>query len=149
MENLLHAFGIDIKLIVIQMVNFVVLAGALTYLLYKPVLKVLSEREEKIKQGLEDAEAARKARENAEEERKEIVAAAHKEAEAVAKRASDHAKEISDNIVRYAEEKAASTIEAAREKTAAMQEAARKESEAEIAKMAVLAAEKLLKQKVN
>lgn len=147
MDSLISAFGIDIKLIIVQVINFVVLAAALTYLLYKPVLKILSEREEKIKQGVADAEAAGQAKENAEAERKEIVGAAHQEAEAVGKRAGEHAKEIGDNIVRYAEEKAAASIEAAREKGEALKEQARKESEAEIARIAVLAAEKLLKEK--
>lgn len=147
MEQLIHAFGIDLKLIIVQIINFVVLVGLLTYLLYKPILRILSEREEKISQGLQDAEAAKKAKENAEEERKEVLASAHIEAEAVAKRASDHAKEIGDNIVKYAEEKAASSIESAREKGEALKEQARRESEAEIAKLAVLATEKMLKER--
>ena len=147
MDSLISAFGIDLKLIIIQVINFVVLAAALSYLLYKPVLKLLNEREEKIKQGMADAEAAGKAKENAEAERKEIVGAAHQEAEAVGKRASEHAKEIGDNIVRYAEEKAAASIEAAREKGEALKQQAQKDSEAEIAKLAVLAAERILKEK--
>lgn len=147
MDSLIHAFGIDPKLIIVQVINFVVLAGALSYFLYKPVLKLLNEREEKIKQGMADAEAAGKAKENAEAERKEVVAEARVEAEAVAKRASDHAKEIGENIVKYAEEKAAASIESAREKGEALKAEARRESEAEIAKLAVLATEKLLKEK--
>ena len=35
--------------------------AALTYLLYKPVLKLLKEREEKIAKGVKDAEEAEKA----------------------------------------------------------------------------------------
>jgi F0F1-type ATP synthase membrane subunit b/b' len=56
MEEIIHAFGIDQRLIIIQIVNFAILAGALGYFLYTPVLRLLREREEKIAQGLKDAE---------------------------------------------------------------------------------------------
>lgn len=145
MEQLFHAFGVDAKLIIIQIINFVALASILSYLLYKPVLKILSERENTIKQGLIDAESAAKAKENAEEEKREIVSAAHKEAGEVANRASSHAKENAAEIISEAEIKAAKTISVANEKAEVLKQQAIKESEAEVAKMAVLATEKLLK----
>lgn len=145
MESLIHAFGIDIKLITIQIINFVVLAGALSYLLYKPILGILREREEKIKQGVADADAAKNARATADAERKEIVQAAHGEAEAVAKRAEVHAQERASEVLTEAEKEVTQKLRAAEEKVEAMREAARKESEAEIAKLAVLATEKMLR----
>ena len=83
MESLIQAFGIDLRLIVIQIINFAVLAAALSYFLYKPVLKLLKDREDKITQGMSDAEQAAKAREMAEEDRKVVLKEAHKEAEEV------------------------------------------------------------------
>lgn len=148
MESLIHAFGIDAKLITIQIINFVVLAGALTYLLYKPILRILSEREEKIKQGMADAEAAKNAKMAADDDRKAIVESAHKEAEAVSKRAEEHAEEKAGQVMATAEKEAAQTLKVATEKAVALQEVARKESEAEIAKLAVLATEKLLKKEL-
>ena len=62
MEEILHAFGIDWRLILIQVVNFGILAGALWYFLYTPVLKILNDREEKIRKGIEYAEAAQETR---------------------------------------------------------------------------------------
>ena len=58
MEEIIHAFGIDWRLIVIQMFNFAVLAGALWYFLYTPVLTILSDREAKLKKGVEDVPQA-------------------------------------------------------------------------------------------
>lgn len=146
MESLIDVFGIDVRLITIQVINFVVLATVLSYLLYKPVLKVLSDREAKIKQGLSDAEAAAKARENAEEERKDIVQVAHKEAEDVGKRAEAHAKDRAAEIKEAAEASAADRLRQAEERALALSEEAKRQSEAEIAKLAVLAAEKILKE---
>ena len=60
MEQLFEAFGIDWKLLLAQAVNFGVLFVALTYFLYKPVLKTLDERKQKVAKGVTDAEAAEK-----------------------------------------------------------------------------------------
>ncbi len=147
MESLIHAFGIDVKLIVVQIINFTVLAGILTYLLYKPVLKMLADREAKIKQGLEDAKQAGEAREKAEDERKEIVGEAHKEAEAVVLRSSESAKEKAEEIMFDANTRAEGVVKTAMEQGETIRTEALKKSEAEIAKMAVLAAEAVLKER--
>lgn len=146
MDQLIHAFGIDARLIVVQIINFTLLAGLLTYLLYKPVLKVLADREEKIAQGIKDAEASAEALAHAEEEKQTILTAAHKEAEEVAQRGKAHADEQAIAVAAVAEEKAAGIVASAEEKAEAIKVQAKQESEAEIAKLAVLAAEKVLKQ---
>lgn len=149
MESLIHAFGIDARLIIIQVINFVVLAGALSYLLYKPVLRMLNDREEKIRRGLDDAAAAAASRADAEDARKEVLAAAHQEAADVTARARTHAKEIGSEATLKAETTAASIIEEAKAKGAEIARRAQAESEAEIAKLAVLAAEKVLRQRAS
>ncbi|MEM9336259.1 MAG: F0F1 ATP synthase subunit B [Patescibacteria group bacterium] len=145
MEQLIEAFGIDTKGIVIQIINFAILAAALTYFLYNPVLKLLNEREETIKQGLKDAEDAKQAKESAEEEKKAVLGEANKEAEAVAARAKEHADEKTAGIVATADEKAAAIVKDAEAKSEEMKAQARKDSEAEISKLAILAAEKILR----
>ena len=147
MEQLIEAFGIDAKLIVIQIINFVVLAGLLSYLLYKPVLNILSMREEKIKQGIQDAEAAAKANAEAVAEKQAILAAAEKEAAAIDQRAKDFGKQKTEELVAEANAKAAEVISEAEAKSAQLKAQALKESEAEIAKLAVLAAEKIVAEK--
>lgn len=149
MEQLIHAFGIDVKLIIVQIINFVILVAVLTYFLYKPVLKVLAEREEKITQGIKDAEAAAEAKASAENEKQTILTAAHAEAESVAQKAKSFADVKSDEIIAEARTKADSVISDAQSKGAEIKAQAHKESEAEIAKVAVLAAEKILKEKTS
>ena len=128
MEQLFEAFGIDAKLIAVQILNFTVLAGLLTYLLYKPILKMLADREEKIAQGVRDAEEAAVARAAAEDSRKEILANAHHEAEDVTARARAHAEGIGDETVKKAEAKAESIIEDAKAKGVEIAARARAES---------------------
>jgi len=59
MENeLLFQLGINWKLFLSQAFNFAVLLAALTFLVYKPLIKMLDDRSKKIKEGLEKAEEA-------------------------------------------------------------------------------------------
>ena len=55
--ELLQKLGIDWRLLIAQLVNFSILVIILYKLLYKPVLKVLNDRKEKIEQGLKDAKS--------------------------------------------------------------------------------------------
>ncbi|HMA79010.1 MAG TPA: hypothetical protein VKP88_07860, partial [Candidatus Paceibacterota bacterium] len=65
MEQLIQAFGIDTRLIVVQIINFGLLLALLSYFLYRPILNLLEEREAKITQGIKDAEAAAAAKADA------------------------------------------------------------------------------------
>jgi F-type H+-transporting ATPase subunit b len=149
MEQLIQAFGIDVRLIIIQVINFGILMAILTYFLYRPVLNMLRDREAKIAKGMEDAKAAEKARVEADEEKKGIIAAANTEAEAMAVRAKEHATHKADEIVSDAHKKAEQVVKDATLRGEEVIATARKESEAEIAKLAILAAEKVLKERAS
>ncbi|MEK7658643.1 MAG: hypothetical protein AAB352_02140 [Patescibacteria group bacterium] len=59
MENeLLSQLGINWKLFLSQAVNFFILLTVLTIFVYKPLIKIIKERKEKIKEGLDKAEEA-------------------------------------------------------------------------------------------
>ncbi|KND47323.1 MAG: ATP synthase F0, B subunit [Parcubacteria bacterium C7867-004] len=145
MEQLFDAFGIDGKLLIAQLINFGVLFVALTWLLYKPVMKTLDERREKIAKGVEDAELATAKLEGADEEVSRRVQGAETEAEGIVASARDAANTEKARIMKEADARAAQIAVDAdlRAKEAAAQ--ALKESEKEVARLAVLAAEKVLR----
>lgn len=149
MEQLIQAFGIDAKLIVIQLINFGILAGLLTYFLYTPLLTMIKKREEKIAQGMKDAEAAAAAKATADDEKKVILGQAHKDAEVVGANAKVYADQKAETIVADAHTKAEAVVRSAEAKSEEIKVQARKDSEAEIAKLAVLAAEKVLREKTS
>lgn len=149
MEQLIEAFGIDVRLITIQIINFAILLAALSYFLYKPVLKLLAEREATIKQGIDDAEAAARSKAEADSDRQVIVSAAHQEAAEINSRAKVAADDKSAVILADAEAKKAAVLKEAERKGEEMKIQARKDSEAEIAKLAILAAEKVLREKIS
>lgn len=145
MEEILHAFGIDGRLIVIQIFNFAILAGALWYFLYTPVLKLLNEREAKVKKGIEDAEKAAQALTEADTEKAAIISEARSEAATIVQKGTKHAEEKQTAIISEAQEKAQRQLEQAKLQAEELKAKALKESEAEIAKLAILGAEKVLR----
>ena len=145
MEQLFTAVGIDGKLLIAQAVNFGVLFVALTYLLYKPTMKMLDERRAKVAKGVEDAEEAEKKLAEADVTVGERLKSAESEAEGIVASAREAGTSEKARIVKDAETRAAS-IEA--ESEARAREAASralKESEREIARLAILAAEKAMR----
>ena len=58
MEQVLHVFGIDWKLLLINAANFGLLLAALTYFFYKPMMRMLDLRRDKIAHGVEAAQKA-------------------------------------------------------------------------------------------
>jgi len=67
------AFGVDLPKLIFQVINFLLLLYLLNRFLFKSVLKLLDERQAKIKKGLEDAETAARDRELARAEREAAV----------------------------------------------------------------------------
>ncbi len=149
MEEIVHAFGIDWRLIVIQIINFGILVGVLWYFLYTPILKLLADREAKIKQGIDDADKASSALKNADIEKNEILKGAHGEAKGIVTRAEKHAEEKGKALIDEVQNKIARDIENAKKLGDEMKANALKESEAEIIKLSLLGAEKILNERLS
>ncbi|MDO8514849.1 MAG: F0F1 ATP synthase subunit B [bacterium] len=147
MGELFATFGVDWKLLVIQAVNFGLLLSVLTYFLYKPILKIIDERREKIAEGVRTAEAASRRLAEAKEEGEGIVGTAAREAEGLVASARSRADEKGSEIMKVAEARAAATIKEAAERAEEAKRQALKESEHEIARAAMLVAEKILREK--
>lgn len=97
--ELLDKLGIDWRLLIAQLVNFLILVFVLYKFLYKPVLNLLDNRKEKIEKGLRDAEKLGEELEKTKElQRKEIQKAREEgrvmieEAQAAAERAGQEIK---------------------------------------------------------
>lgn len=147
MGALFTTFGIDWHLLTAQVINFAVLAGALTWLLYTPVLKMVRERQRVIERGVKDAEESARLLAEADEEAEKRTKAAEGEAGEIVERARRAAADERARILKEAEERSlriAGDAEARARETAA--ESLRK-SEKEIARLALLAAEKVIREK--
>lgn len=89
MGEALSAMGINGPFLISQIVNFLVMFGLLTVLLWKPAKKRLDQRQATLQQQIDDAEAAASQLEKVGEEREKILAEARKEAEGIVSQAYD------------------------------------------------------------
>lgn len=149
MSELFAAFGVNWKLLLAQAVNFGVLLLVLWHFLYKPVLKMIDERREKVAEGVKNAEEAARNLAVSEERGAEIVAQASRDAEGLVSEARARADEKRAQLIHAAEGRAADILDEAHQRAEEAKRQALAASEREITKAAILAAEKILKQKLT
>ena len=89
-------FQINLFWVIVSAANFILFFAILYTFALKPVTKMLSDREQRIEQGLKDAEQARRDRENAETERVAALTEARREANDILTRAQKVAQETRD-----------------------------------------------------
>ena len=147
MSELLTTFGVNWKLLFIQAVNFGVLLVLLTSFLYRPILRIIDERREKVAEGVRTAEEASRKLDDAKTESEGLIGQAARDAEALVSVARTRAEGTGTDIVKAAEVKASGLIKEAEMRSEEAKRQALQESEKEIARAAVLAAEKILKGK--
>jgi F0F1-type ATP synthase, subunit b len=120
--EILSTLGLEGKIFLAQLINFLIVVFILKKILYKPLQKMLNERKNKIEQGLRDAESAKLALENAGEEKKKILVSAKNDADSYTSsvkrsledaktQASIDAKKQAEQIVDDAKQKAAAEFE--------------------------------------
>ncbi len=141
----LLAFGVNWKLLLIQGLNFGLLLLVLYKFLYKPLFALIDKRQQVIEKGLKDAEEAGHEKEKVLKEKDAILAAAREEGGKIADGIRKQATEAEKATLRGAQEKSMSLVAEARAKAEAEREHILRESEKEIARMAVLATEKILR----
>jgi F-type H+-transporting ATPase subunit b len=147
MASLFAAFGIETHLLLAQLVNFGLLLLALWYFLYRPVMRTLDERRAVVAKGVEDAQEASAALSGATQKAGEIARAAEADAEGIVARAREEAGAERDRLVADAHDRAENIEKDAKARAQEAHDRALRESEKEIARLAILAAEKAMRSK--
>ena len=132
MGELFYQLGVNWRLLFSQGVNFLILLAVLTFVVYKPLLKLMEERKRRIESGLRGAEEAES--KLSEIEKLKSVAIAEAEAEALQiissseKTAGLRSREILQEAGKRAEEALKEAVEVAEKKKAEELENLKKES---------------------
>lgn len=140
----MEALGINLGLLIVQIIAFIIVFLTLNAWVYKPMLDMMDNRKKKIAQGLEDARVAAEARANAEKDAAKIVADAQAEASKVVREATERAEVAAKDV------RAAAEGEAAKAREAAMAEAELERGRilgdlrGQVAALAIAAANKLV-----
>lgn len=140
----LGTLGIDGGIFVAQLVNFLVVLLVLWKFAYKPIMKMLDQRSERIEKSMKDAEHVEKRVAALEDERKQVVTEARVEAAKVMETARTDAEAMKTEMVEKAKREVERVVVNGKAQLKADQEAMMREARKELAAIAVAAAKKIL-----
>lgn len=147
--EVLSKLGVDWKLLLAQVVNFLVLLWVLRRFAYRPMLKFLDDRSKKIETGLRDAKLASEKLSEMEKKEREVLEAARKESGAIVVRAKESAEKMGEKIITESREEAARIMAETRKKIENERESLRAEMKQELSGLVLLATEKVLGEKMK
>ena len=140
---------LDPGLFVWTILTFMLLFVLLAKFAWKPLLKALSEREEKIRSSLEQAEAAQQKLEQLNSESEKIIGKARSEAQSIVADGKAAAEKVRDEIEASAKEKANSIVSQAEKRIASEKKQAISEIRGEVGALSIQIAEKLIRKNLS
>lgn len=147
--EMLQTFGINPLLLLAQIVNFLILLLLLKKFMYKPILKVLDERREKIAESIKNAEKIELQLQKTEADREKKLEDASKEADKLLKEATKSAQDIISDAELKASLRVDEMMKEGKEVLKNERQKIEQEIKAEISDLVVLSLEKVLNQVIK
>ena len=113
--ELANNFGVDLRILLFQILNFGIVAFLLYRFAFKPILETIDQRQKEISDGLEFAEDAKAKLADSEKQHAATLQKAQQEAQAIAATARDNAKAFLDKQTQEASTKSEEMISKAKE----------------------------------
>jgi F-type H+-transporting ATPase subunit b len=142
MQQLLSQLGINWELLLSQAVNFALLLIVLRIFVYKPVLKLLHDRRDRIEGGLQKADEAERRLHEVDAIGKSRIKEAETEALGIIKRTEADAKELEAKLLAVAKQHEQEAMKSAEVRLRAQEEESRRATEREAAQFVRAAIEK-------
>lgn len=143
----LGALGVNWKILLGQIVNFLIVLFVLRKFLYRPIIKMLQERKSKITKSLEDAKTIeRKLAETGAQSREKLSAAVN-EAQKIIDEAHKQAAKESQAALTKSAEQAKKIIENAKSAAEGESRIALNQAKKDLAELVTVATEKILEEK--
>lgn len=145
----MEGLGINLPLLVAFVINFLILFGLLTLVLYRPVLRVLDERQAKIKESIEQAERIKEQTAHSEEEIKAHLETARKEGQALIVQATQIGERLKEEAKDKARQEAETIVTKAQTEIRQERDKIVDELRKEFVDIAILAAEKVTRETLD
>jgi len=145
----LASLGINMPVLLAQIINFIILFGLLYLVAYKPIMRMLDERSRKIKESMERTEYIKQQAERAEEEAKKQIEAAAKEGQEAVARAVRTGEEVKREAQQQAGQEAEALIARARTEIQRERDEAIDDLRKEFANITIVAAEKVIERSLD
>ena len=143
--------GIEIQPVTIgfQALNLILLVFVLYKILYKPIIKILAEREKRIREGVENAEKADSMLKESNEIRQDMIKRANSESQDIMEKARKSGEETRSGIVAEAHQEADHIIKAGQNLIEMEKSKAAQDVKKTAVSMILSATEKILRSKID
>ena len=141
--------GINGPSLIAYLINFVLLLGILTLFAYKPLLKVLDQRSERIRESLEAADRARADAAGSQQAIEDQLNEARREGQRLLDQAREAAARFQEEQMGQAKKDAESFVERARADIQRERDAAVQEVRANFGDLAITAAERVIRRSLD
>ncbi len=141
--------GLNLPVLIAQVVNFFLLLVLLRLFLYKPILEMLDRRAQRIKEGVEAADQSKERASAAEQEVAQQLDASREQGQALIAQAQEAANRIQEEARGQARQEGEKMLERARTEIQLERDQAIAELRSEFADLTVSAAEKVIGQSLD
>lgn len=148
-SNLFNQLGINLPLLIAQLINFILLFVLIYMFGYKRILAMLEERSRRVKEGLDKAEQIKQQAADADKAFRAQMDTARKEAQAVIAQASQMGERVKEEARQEAKKEAEILISRARSEIQREKDETVDALRREFADIAVLAAEKVIQARLD
>lgn len=145
----MEKLGINLSMLVSQLVNFTLMVVLLTILLYRPIQRMLAERRDRIAKSMADVDAAREAAARAQQDYDKHIAEAQRKAQEIIGQAAQAGEKVRAEIEADARREADAIRQKAHEEAQAEKARLLSEVQSQIATLSMAATEKVLGRAVD
>lgn len=149
MDSIISIFHIDWKLLIAQIFNFGIVLATLYYFAFKPLVKTMSDRSERIDQSLKNADEIEARLHETEIEKIEIISTARKQALVLLEEAERQGTAKRAELIESAREDISQVINSEKEKLRLEKAEILKDIKSQVADLVVLIVEKFLTEKID
>ena len=141
--------GVNLPSLIAYLVNFILLLGILGVFAYKPLMRMLDERTERIRESLEAADLARQEAANAQEAIQEQITEARREGQRIMDQTREAADRFRTEEMDKARQEAEAFVERAKADIARERDTALQEVRASFGDLAITAAERVIRSSLD
>jgi len=149
MPEIFTKLGLDVKLIVAQAVNFILLLVILHRLAYKPILRMLEKRSDIIDKSLKQAQKIEEELQKTEKDRLKEMKKAREKYNALVAKAEETGKQKKEEMAKEAKRKTEEIIARAKEEIRNEKEKSIREARQEIADLAIKISKKIIGRNID
>jgi len=147
--ELLNNLGINGKLLIAQIINFLILLWVLHKFAYGPVIRMLDSRTKKIEKGLKEAEESHKKLAEISEKEQAVLVEARKQAQEIIKKSEESATLQAQEILTSAKDQTQRMMETAQKQIEQEKTKILAEVKTEVAGLVMMATEKIIGEKLD